>query len=191
LKAVIFDLDGTLIRLPINYPKLLQRLQNLFDTKEELKPLMPSIIKFSGNDVILQKKAFEIISEEEFLAMDNYEIIVGAKEILEYFKENKFVLALITMQGRQIAEKILNRLAPSIFEHIITRDESNDRLEQIQKTIKYCRLEPNQTLVIGDRIHDVKCAKLANCVPILFKTKPISYNCKIITSLLELKQLNF
>ena len=167
MKAVIFDLDGTLIRLPINYPKLLQRLQNLFDTKEELKPLMPSIIKFSGNDVILQKKAFEIISEEEFLAMDNYEIIVGAKEILEYFKENKFVLALITMQGRQIAEKILNRVAPSIFEHIITRDESNDRLEQIQKTIKYCRLEPNQTLVIGDRIHDVKCAKLANCVPIL------------------------
>ena len=142
-------------------------------------------------EFLAQKKAFEIISEEEFLAMDNYEIIVGAKEILEYFKENKFVLALITMQGRQIAEKILNRVAPSIFEHIITRDESNDRLEQIQKTIKYCRLEPNQTLVIGDRIHDVKCAKLANCVPILFKTKPISYNCKIIASLLELKQLNF
>ena len=63
MKAVIFDLDGTLIRLPINYPKLLQRLQNLFDTKEELKPLMPSIIKFSRNDVILQKKAFEIISD--------------------------------------------------------------------------------------------------------------------------------
>jgi HAD superfamily hydrolase (TIGR01549 family) len=190
LKAIIFDLDGTLIRLPINYPRLLQRLQDLFGTKEELKPLMPSITRFAGTNDLLQKKAFEIMSEEESLAINNFEIIEGAQEILMHFKTQKFILGLVTMQGRQITEKILQKLAPSIFESIITRDESIDRLEQIQKTIQHNRLEPNQIVMIGDRIHDAECAKKAYCTPILFKVKPTKFNdCKIITSLFELKSI--
>lgn len=191
LKAIIFDLDGTLIRLPVNYPRLLQRLQELFGIKDEFKPMIPSIIRLSGENNLLYKKAFEIMLGEELAAVDNFEIIDGAQEILKHFRAQKLVLGLVTMQGRQIAEKILQKLAPFTFDSITSRDESNDRLVQIQRIIRQQRLEPNQTIVIGDRIHDAKCAKMANCTPILFKENPTDYDeCRIITSLFELKSLN-
>jgi len=190
LKAIIFDLDGTLIRLPINYPRLLQRLQDLFGTKEELKPLMPSISRLANKNDSLLREAFQIMTDEESIVINNFEIINGAQEILTYFKEQGFILGLVTMQGRQIVQMILDKLAPSIFEQIITRDESNDRLEQIQKTIQNCALDHNQTIVVGDRIHDAECAKKCGCIPILFKEESTKYTeSKIITSLYELKTI--
>ncbi|MFM8659407.1 MAG: HAD family hydrolase, partial [Candidatus Nitrosotenuis sp.] len=100
MKAIIFDLDGTLIRLPINYPRLLQRLQDLFGTKEELKPLMPSISRLANKNDSLLREAFQIMTDEESIVINNFEIINGAQEILTYFKEQGFILGLVTMQGR-------------------------------------------------------------------------------------------
>ena len=50
IKAIIFDMDGTLIRLPINYEKIFKKLKILFDTNDEFKPLIPSIISKSNGD---------------------------------------------------------------------------------------------------------------------------------------------
>lgn len=45
IKGVIFDLDGTLIKLPINYNKIFEKLNDLFKTNDEFKPLIPTILK--------------------------------------------------------------------------------------------------------------------------------------------------
>ena len=50
IKGIIFDLDGTLVRLPIKYDEVYKKLQNLFDTNDEFKPLIPTIIKKSKNN---------------------------------------------------------------------------------------------------------------------------------------------
>ena len=37
IKGIIFDMDGTLIRLPINYEKIFKKLKILFDTNDEFQ----------------------------------------------------------------------------------------------------------------------------------------------------------
>ncbi len=65
IKGIIFDLDGTLVRLPIRYNIIFKKLGTLFDTKDEFKPLIPTILTKANNDVNLIQQAFDLICDEE------------------------------------------------------------------------------------------------------------------------------
>ncbi len=194
IKGIIFDLDGTLIRLPIQYDKIFEKLQNFFNTKDEFKPLIPTIIKKANNDSKKIQEAFDLICEEEILATNNLEVIDDAINTLEYFKNNDFSLCLVTMQCNKAAKIVLNKLQISeLFSNVITRDTIQERSVQIQKSVEHLSLLPEEILVIGDRIHDVKSAKQVGCHAILFnKDKLDSFTeCPVISELSELKKINF
>jgi len=61
IKGIIFDLDGTLVRLPIRYEIIFKKLQNLFNTQDEFKPLIPTILEKANNDTKLLQQAFDLI----------------------------------------------------------------------------------------------------------------------------------
>jgi len=194
IKGVIFDLDGTLVRLPIRYEIIFEKLQNLFDTQDEFKPLIPTILEKANNDVELLQQAFDLICEEETLAANNSEVIDGAINILNYFKKRNYSLSLVTMQCMKAAKLVLDKMQISeLFSSIITRDDSNQRLTQIKKSVEMLSLSPDKVIVIGDRIHDVKSAKQVGCSAILFnKDKLHSFEeCQVISELLELKEIDF
>jgi HAD superfamily hydrolase (TIGR01549 family) len=193
IKGIIFDLDGTLIRLPINYEKIFEKLRILFDTKDEFKPLIPSIISKSNNDTVLLQNAFDIICEEETKATNNFDIIDGTVDVLNYLKNQNFELCLVTMQCKNAAKLVLDKIQISkFFTSVITRDDSNQRSEQIKKSFEKLSLIPENILMIGDRIHDVHSAKQVGCSAILFnKNKLNSFNeSKVISKLSELKEID-
>ena len=194
IKGIIFDLDGTLVRLPIRYEIIFEKLQNLFDTKDEFKPLIPTILKKANNDLELLQQAFDLICEEETLAANNSEVIDGAIDILNYFKKRNYSLSLVTMQCMKAAKLVLDKMQISeLFSSIITRDDSNQRSTQIKKSIEILSLSPDKVMVIGDRIHDVKSAKQVGCSAILFnKDKLHSFEeCQVISELSELAEIDF
>jgi len=168
IKGIIFDLDGTLVKLPINYKVIFEKLRQLFDTNSEFKPLIPSIVDLSkGNEEILSK-AFEIICDEEQKAVHDLEVIEGASDVLRYFQKNHLSLGLVTMQCKKAVEKVSTHLTEiSVFSSIITRDESYDREKQIKKSMNNLGLNPDEVMMIGDRIHDVESAVKAGCSSIL------------------------
>ena len=194
IKGIIFDLDGTLVRLPIRYEIIFKKLQNLFDTKDEFKPLIPTILKKANNDIELLQQAFDLICEEETLAANNSEVIDGAIDILNYFKKRNYSLSLVTMQCMKAAKLVLDKMQISeLFSSIITRDDSNQRSTQIKKSVEILSLSPDKVMVIGDRIHDVKSAKQVGCSAILFnKDKLHSFEeCQVISELSELAEIDF
>ena len=194
IKGIIFDLDGTLVRLPIRYEIIFEKLQNLFDTKDEFKPLIPTILKKANNDLELLQQAFDLICEEETLAANNSEVIDGAIDILNYFKKRNYSLSLVTMQCMKAAKLVLDKMQISeLFSSIITRDDSNQRSTQIKKSVEILSLSPDKVMVIGDRIHDVKSAKQVGCSAILFnKDKLHSFEeCQVISELSELAEIDF
>jgi len=193
IKGIIFDLDGTLIQLPINYDVVQKNLKEFFNTSENLKPLIPTIVKLSKNDQNKIKTAFNLICQEEVLASKNFKIMEQTVDILKFLKSKNLVLCLVTMQCREALEKILYKMNISnLFDFVISRNESYDRFEQIQNSLKYISLDPSKVLVVGDRIHDVESAKKAGCIPILkineIKKNP-PFTCKIIENLAELKEI--
>ena len=192
IKAIIFDLDGTLVKLPIKYDKVYDYLRHLFQTDENFQPLIPSIIKNANKDKIKLNDAFEFLCKQEEIGLDHLEIIDHSIEILNYFHLRDFTICLVTMQCRRVAEKILAKMGvSSIFSSIITRDENHDRLEQIKETIIRFNLSPQNVLMVGDRIHDMECAKKAECHYILSNHEKIGKypQYQIISNLSMLKTL--
>ena len=193
IKGIIFDLDGTLIKLPINYDILQSNLKFFFNTSENLKPLIPTIIELSKNDQNKIKNAFSLICKEEILASKNFKVMNEAVEVLKFLKSKNLILCLVTMQCRTALKEILYKMNISdLFDFMISRDENYDRFEQIKNSLKHISLNSSEVLVVGDRIHDVESAKKAGCVPILkineIKKNP-SFDCKKIQNLIELKKL--
>ena len=193
IKGVIFDLDGTLIQLPINYDIIQKNLKEFFNISENLKPLIPTIIELSKNDQNKIKTAFSLICKEEILASKNFEIMNEAVEVLKFLKSKNLILCLVTMQCRAALDEILYKMnILDLFDFVISRDENYDRFEQIQNSLDNISLNSSEVLVIGDRIHDVESAKKAGCIPILkinkIKKNP-SFDCRIIRNLVEIKKL--
>jgi HAD superfamily hydrolase (TIGR01549 family) len=193
IKGIIFDLDGTLIQLPIDYNVIQNNLKQFFNISENLKPLIPTIIELSKNDQNKIKTSFNLICKEEIVASKNFKIMNDAVEVLKFLKSKNLTLCLVTMQCRAALKEILYKMnILDLFDFMITRDENYDRFEQIQNSLKHASLNSSEVLVIGDRIHDVESAKKAGCIPILkinkIKKYP-SFDCKMIQNLIEIKKI--
>jgi len=191
IKGVIFDLDGTLVHLPTDYKTIQEKLKNIFQIDEQFSPLIPSIIAKAKGDNSKINQSFEMICEQEVIAVQNLEFMTGVNDIMSFLKAKNCLLCLVTMQCRKAAIEILNKLGiTDFFTNILTRDESYDRFEQIQQTLEKIKLNPEQILVIGDTINDMKCAKKAGCQHMLFSDKNEGdINLKIIKNLADIKEV--
>ena len=177
INGIIFDLDGTLVRLPIRYEVIFEKLQSLFDTQDEFKPLIPIILEKANNDAKLIQRAFDLICEEETQAANDFKIIDDAIDTLNYFKNRNYSLSLVTMQCMKAAKLVLDKMQISeLFSSIITRDDSPQRSIQIKNSVEILSLSPDNVIVIGDRIHDVKSAKEVGCSAILFNKDKLKCN---------------
>ena len=76
-KCLIFDLDGTLIKLPIRYEILQNNLKNFFHTEDNFSPLIPSIIDQAKSNQKVIDDAFKIVCDEELIATESLEEIEG------------------------------------------------------------------------------------------------------------------
>lgn len=189
IKGIIFDLDGTLIRLPIKYDVIRKELQTLFKTNDEFIPLIPSIIKTASNDKILHE-AFGMICKEETMAVDKLEIIDNAIDLLNQLHQ-KFSLGLVTLQCRKAAEKVISKIgADNLFLHVLTLDESTDRINQIEKMVSLLNLSLDEVVMVGDRLNDVMSATKVGCNSILVGNKKPPQNedkIRVVEKLSDLK----
>ena len=192
IKGIIFDLDGTLIRLPIRYDLVQNNLKKIFNTQDEFKPLLEDIINFAKGNSVKIKEAFESICEEENKAVDNLEIIENAFDVLQFFKSKQLKLGLVTLQCRKAVEKIFVRSDQlNVFSSVISRDESYDRKEQIEKILEKIQLLPDETIVVGDRIHDIMSARKVGCRAILVnREKSKNVDVETIEKLSNLKKIS-
>jgi HAD superfamily hydrolase (TIGR01549 family) len=191
IKGILFDLDGTLVHLPTDYKIIQEKLKNIFQVNEDFSPLIPSIISRANEDGSKIDEAFEMICEQEMIAVQNLESMQGINDIMNFLKTKNCLVCLVTMQCRRVALEILNKLGiTDFFSNIITRDESHDRFEQIQQTLEKMKLSPEQILVIGDTIYDMECAKKVGCQHLLFSNKNESDDdLKVIKNLVDIKDV--
>ena len=192
IRGIIFDLDGTLVRLPIRYDLIQNNLKKIFNTQDEFKPLIAAVISSAKGNSSKLNEAFESICQEESRAADDLEIIENAFGVLQFFKSKQLKLGLVTMQCRKAVEKILAKSDQfKVFSSITSRDESYDRKEQIEKTLERLGLASDEAIVIGDRIHDIVSAKKAGCRAILVNREKIkNIDVEAVEKLANLKKIS-
>ena len=159
LELVIFDLDGTLVKLPIDYDKMYSKLRQLFNLKDRVVPLK-TVDKLTRGNLGLRRRAFQILTEAEMEALPKIRLNPSLEELREKFKPVD--KALVTMQGPEVVNQILPLLKIK-FKMVVTREHSLDRAEQLRHVIACLGTQPARVLFIGDRFNDELGARNVGC----------------------------
>ena len=156
IRGVIFDLDGTLIHLPINYNALFQEFQKIMKTTN----VTPLVQTMAVLDQKTRSEVYEVWTQAELEALPDLKMNSEGMKLYQKFSGKP--LALVTMQGKKVVGEILSSLKLS-FDVVLTREESLDRAEQIEVAVAKLGLKPKGILMIGDRENDKTSSEKIGC----------------------------
>jgi HAD superfamily hydrolase (TIGR01549 family) len=156
IEAVIFDFDGTLVYLPIDYEKLFREISKI--TKmSDVRPLTKVVAHL---DEETKKKVFDVWNKIEIEALANMKVTQkGVANYKNFLEKQK---ALVTMQGKPLVQIALKRLGLS-FNFIITREDSLNRVEQLRIAAEKLGIKMQNILFIGNTDEDMLAAKTVGC----------------------------
>lgn len=156
IEAVVFDLDGTLVHLPIDYVALFKEFKRIMHV-DEVRPLVDVVSRADG-------KTRELV----FAAWDRAELAVsgritvteeGMKTYRKFEDKRK---ALVTLQGKAVVEAILKQFSLA-FDSVVTREDALFRVDQLTKVISQLKVEPRNVLFVGNTDGDAAAAEKAGC----------------------------
>ena len=179
VKAVIFDLDGTLIEFRFDYrvvraevkqflvssgfpPSLFSINESVFDMLKKVEVFMRNNGKDKDEIEEVREKALSIVEKFELEAVRQTSLIPGAQETLEELKRMNLKLGLFTLNSSNATMQVLKRFRlEDLFEAVVTR-ESVSRVKpdasHLQKVLMLLNVEPEEAVIVGDSVVDMKSA---------------------------------
>jgi phosphoglycolate phosphatase-like HAD superfamily hydrolase len=154
---VIFDLDGTLFFLPVDWKSVRKELRDIGVTLSENVPLFPQLEILQDKSML--EKAFSIIDRYELEALENARELDDSIRMLGVVSSSMKV-SLVTMQGFKFCNSLLSsRGISKFFNSIITREFSLSRRIQLERAVTLVGENKERTLFVGDRENDVLAAR--------------------------------
>jgi HAD superfamily hydrolase (TIGR01549 family) len=156
IEAVVFDLDGTLVHLPIDYERLFEEFRRIMQV-DDVHPLLEVVSKV---DAATRGQVFKAWEKAERVASANLTVNQDGMKLYEEFAEKP--KALVTMQGRTVVNAVLNRLGLA-FDVTVTREDSLNRAEQLEVTVKKLGLLVENVVFVGNTDVDSAAAVKVGC----------------------------
>lgn len=156
IKAVIFDLDGTLIHLPIDYDRLIQEFRKIAHA-ESFHPLLEAVSKL---DDVTRGRVFKIWDLAELTASAGMTVNQDGMKLYIFFATKP--KALVTMQGKAVVNVILEKLGLT-FEVVLTREDSLERAGQLKLAAQKLNASFGDVLFVGNSENDALAAKQVMC----------------------------
>lgn len=186
LKAVLVDLDGTLVdSMPILYKVYYEFLRGFgfSGSDADFKKLIgPSIREV----VVLLKRRYQLSEDEDelfkrycHLLDDKYknevQLFNGVKEFLEFLARMPLQLILVTSAVSSTAEEVVSRLGINkFFSKIVAADavrKSKPDPEIYKKALEVSEVSANQAVAIEDSSAGIRAALGAGIMPIWIRHK--------------------
>jgi HAD superfamily hydrolase (TIGR01549 family) len=156
IKAVVFDLDGTLVDLPINWEALFIEFKKITHLNN-VRPLATTIPKV---DEKTKKKVFDAWDKAEYACAE--QIIANDEGMKIYLEHAGKPKALVTLQGKKIVKIILEKFKLS-FDVVFTREESLNRATQLKSAAKKLKMQTSNILFVGNAETDAHAAEKVGC----------------------------
>ena len=161
IKAVIFDLDGTITQPYFDFDSIREEM----GLDRDSGPVWDAMSKMSPQ---CRKRTEEILYFHEQKAVTESELNAGARETLDALRQGGIHIGVLTRNRRDnalaVAEK--HRLK---FDAVIGREQGPVKPDAFG-VLKLCRqfaVAPAETLVVGDYLYDLLCAKAADAISVL------------------------
>ena len=156
-KGFVLDMDGTLLDLPVDWGKVRAEVSGLAGSVGT-GPVFETIAQLIGERPDLKARLFSAVDRFELEAEPRAELFEGSKEVLELLSGSA-ELALVTMQGKKVRDKVLGRLGlVARFKVLVSREDSLERAGQLEMAVAKLGLRKQDVVFVGDRIHDFNSA---------------------------------
>jgi phosphoglycolate phosphatase len=155
----IFDLDGTLVNLPVDWKVVRDEFAAMAGEQIGNRPLFQEVDRVITARPALKQSILSAIETQELRVVDSAKAMPGAIELVySLFEVSK--LALVTLQGKRACDEILRRhKLTDLFEAVVTREDSLDRAVQLEAALNRLGVRPRDAFFVGDRVNDVVCAR--------------------------------
>jgi HAD superfamily hydrolase (TIGR01509 family) len=180
IKAIVFDLDGTITNFNLDYKtaraEAIEYLttqglpRSLFTINESVFEMLKKVeisMKNSGKNQKefskLRQNILTILEKYEMESASSTSLIPGILETLKTLKQMKLKLALFTVNSKKTTNYILDTFhLKSFFDAVITRDSVSTvkpNPVHLETTLKKLKTKPEEAIVVGDSISDMKSAQ--------------------------------
>jgi HAD superfamily hydrolase (TIGR01509 family) len=161
IKAVIFDLDGTITQPYFDFDVIREEIGLARDSG----PVLESMEKMTPQQ---REKAEKILYNHEQKAVTESKLNTGAKKTLSALHAAGIHIGVLTRNKRSNAIAIARKHKLK-FDAVIGREDGPVKPNAfgVLQLCKQFGIEPEETLLVGDFLFDLLCAKAAGAVAIL------------------------
>ena len=161
IKAVIFDLDGTITQPYFDFDAIREEI----GLARNSGPLLESMEKMTPQ---LRQKAEKILFNHEEKAVIESKLNSGTKHTLSRLRAEGIHIGILTRNKRDNAHAIASKHNLQ-FDAVIGREDGPVKPDAFG-VLQLCRqfgAEPEETLLVGDYLFDLLCAKAAGACAVL------------------------
>ena len=162
VKAVIFDLDGTLTVPCLNFDAIRAEIGGIAG------PILEALAQASPTE---RHRAERILHRHERQAAENSRLNPGVKEILHWLKQQHRRAGLLTRNRRASVRRVC-QIHDLNFDAVVSREDGPVKPDPFG-VIQACRsmgVEPHETCVVGDYLFDLVAGRRAGAVSVLFSS---------------------
>jgi phosphoglycolate phosphatase len=180
---VILDLDGTIVPFNLDYRSARAEVidflgsrgfpRSLFSLNESVFEMLKKVevtVKNQGKSdkdfTELKRAVLALLEKYEMKGASSNNLIPGTVETLRALKIKKLKLALFTVNGEKSTNHILDTFnLRQFFDAVITRDSApflKPNPAHLQKVLDALKVKPEEAIVVGDHVGDMKSAKELN-----------------------------
>ena len=169
IKGLIFDFDGTLFDLVIDWEALSQKMQQSFgmDSLAELDDVAPD----------KRQQVIDVIGAAEQEGVQNGQPKPDALDVLRNLSQ-QYKVAIVSRNNRATILAGLKKIRFAQDILVLAREDvrfTKPHPEALQSALKQFELEPSQVLVIGDTYHDVNAAHAAGLRAVVVKNPKLTF----------------
>ena len=183
IKAVVFDLDGTLAEFNLDYKtvraEVMQFLTNqglpasIFSINESIFEMLKKAKVYMRNNgrkeqefSTIQKHVLSMAGKHEIKAARETSLLPGVFEMLKTLKKMNLKLAIFTINSEKSTNLILDNFRlRQFFDASITREIVSNvkpHPSHLDAALKALNMNTNETIVVGDSVVDMRSAKALN-----------------------------
>jgi HAD superfamily hydrolase (TIGR01549 family) len=180
IKAVIFDLDGTLASFNLDYMALRSEVrgfllirgipasvlsinESIFDMLNKANIFLKNSGKSARTINKTRNEALDIAEKHEMEAAKTTGLLPGVIETLETLKKMKLKLGLCTINSQKSTEYILKRFRINkFFDAVVPRNKVNEVKpdpEHLEVVLADLETKADEAMLVGDSSRDMRCAR--------------------------------
>jgi HAD superfamily hydrolase (TIGR01509 family) len=173
-KAIIFDLDGTMVNLEVDWINVRKELRES-ELIEPWDSIMVTLYKCRRSMHKFETTS-KIAEKYEDEAIDKIKPDQDLKRLLDRLRSYGIKLAIASKQTSHTVNSALKRLGISDnFETVVGRDYSMNRKEQLIKALRTMKVSPSSAVFVEDTVTDAASAAKLNLACIGVSRNPYRF----------------